>query len=99
MKFNIYNLIVEVPGMQLPLKKGAGGIFVQIVCKRKNASEITNPLKHEKSLEFLLRTIFLLPLLGFPISLRYIGINFSPNRVHKKTLSAAADRVLYCSPS
>ena len=36
-------------------------IFVQIVCKRKNASEITNPLKHEKSLEFLLRTIFLLP--------------------------------------
>ena len=27
MKFNIYNLIVEVPGMQLPLDKGVGGIY------------------------------------------------------------------------
>jgi hypothetical protein len=45
----------------------------------------------------------LLPLLGFPISLRYIGINFSPNKVHKKTRFApqncGANRVLFCSPS
>jgi hypothetical protein len=36
-----------------------------------------------------------LPLLGFPISLRYIGIDFSPNRVHKKTRFAVANRVFF----
>jgi hypothetical protein len=36
--------------------------------------------------------------LGFPISLRYIGINFSPKDVNKKTRSAAADRVFFAPP-
>jgi hypothetical protein len=36
-----------------------------------------------------------LPLLGFPISLRYIGINFSPKDENKKTRSAVADRVFF----
>jgi hypothetical protein len=34
----------------------------------------------------------LLPLLAFPISLRYIGINFSPNRIHKKNRTACPPR-------
>ncbi len=33
--------------------------------------------------------------MGFPISLRYIGINFSPKDENKKTRSAVADRVFF----
>jgi hypothetical protein len=35
MKFNIYNLIVEVPGIQLPLERGLGDFCANLVQMKK----------------------------------------------------------------
>jgi hypothetical protein len=38
-KFNIYNLIVEVPGMQLPLERGIGG-FLSAMQQRNSGRSV-----------------------------------------------------------